>query len=156
MTLLDGKGLCLRCFLHAYMREQYQITLIVAFARPGWQPDPEAERHKLAVLQQTFLKGTGPAVDRDPGPLQERAAALLLMANGDWRGPLTHWCSLACPCKGNPHMVKTLLWLAITDVLFSRIPTVPALSRWTKCSAASRFYVSGTLGTFRAHSGSFD
>lgn len=76
--------------------------------------------------------------------LQAHLQELLKVANGNWTesildGGLQHCCMAGC-CKNELHS-KERCWNAIVAIIFSRRPQIPALSRWTSCTPATRWFM---------------
>lgn len=73
---------------------------------------------------------------------------LLLMFNGDWRSSrIAHYCQLGCRCGcRTKEEVVAKAKAALLGVIFATRPSVPALSRWLKCSKTAKwFWVASAL-----------
>ncbi len=100
------------------------------------------------ILRMSYLRRTehddGAESADDSDMRQDRAQFLLRMDNGDWSEKkfVTHYCRLGCGCQNEQEaLCKTVL--AIAQVVMSSRPKVPALSRWTTCLNAARFFMRG-------------
>ena len=80
--------------------------------------------------------------------LEKRTQLFLEIFNGDWKDSspsgLKHVCRIGCSCGGldRSKLADLAANLFVEIVLASR-PTVPALSRWLKCSKSAKWFLNG-------------
>lgn len=86
-------------------------------------------------------------VDSRKSVLQKRTEMFLTVFNGNWKDTsvngLVHCCQLGCKCGGlDATSLGNLAADLFAEVVLSSRPTVPALSRWLKCSKSSKWFLS--------------
>lgn len=108
--------------------DQQYAESVLALAYPVWilnddLDDDDLEKHRRRRI------------------LKEKLGWLKLIFNGDWRGPLRHYCRLGCPCAcGSAQAVRQKAVIVFLDVVLGARPSVPALSRWCKCSKTATWF----------------
>ena len=102
-------------------------------------PNPEHNKFSELVVKMTLLDGLD-ASDVQSARTRDLAAQLLRIFNGDWTSlQIYHHCKLGCGCLSELDSLARAK-AAVAEVLFSRKPSIPAISRWTSCVKSSRFY----------------
>lgn len=77
--------------------------------------------------------------------LQKRLELFLCIFNGDWNDTVNicHYCNIGCACGGLPQrQIADLAASLYVEVILAGRPTVPALSRWLKCSKTAKWFLS--------------
>ena len=96
--------------------------------------------HQIAeICLKEFRKST----EEQSKERMDRIKLFLNIFNSDWKTEtLVHHCSAYCPCggRGRPAVAQLAATLFVEIVYFSR-PPIPALNRWLKCSATSRWFL---------------
>ncbi len=112
---------------------------------------PSDQQYAESVLALAYPLWNDDADDVDGNRrrsiLEEKLGWLKLIFNGDWRGPLKHYCRLGCPCGcSSAHAVRQKAVIVFLNVVLGARPTVPALSRWCKCAkTATWFYLADAI-----------
>lgn len=128
-------------YIRSKMKVAYQEPPDGTYARAIMDMSMESRIQKLKDL----LDAEGTLGDQERSSLLARRFELFLcIFNGDWKDfeRPWHYCNMNCPCGGRRH--SELIELAVTlyiEVILGSRPTVPALSRWLKCSKTSRWFL---------------
>ena len=98
---------------------------------------------RLQKLRDFYSQSDLSGVEGKQRLLEQRTELFLNVFNSNWkRDSLIHCCYMGCPCGGlpGPELASLASELFVEIILSSR-PTVPALSRWLKCSKAAKWFL---------------
>lgn len=85
--------------------------------------------------------------------LERKTKLFLAIFNGNWKDTsqkgLVHHCFMGCPCGGlTPAALRQVAADLFVEIVLASKPSVPAVSRWLKCSKAAKWFL--TLVTVTA------
>lgn len=109
---------------------------------------------RLRKLQDMYDSTESPQWKTRISVLEQRTKLFLTVFNSDWTNSsassLQHCCYLGCPCGGlDRRKLAQLAASLFCEIILASRPTVPALSRWLKCSKSTKWFLKLDQSSFQ-------
>jgi hypothetical protein len=134
----------MRCVQFCFNNHKHLKLLMTMISDIQLSPDPAYRVYAEQLLSVTYLRQKDVDDGLTDSDRRQRATALVSIFNSDWRdwtlAGFKHHRQLGDGFASDSE-IKVRAFAAIMDVVFSRRPTIPSVSRWTKCTQTSRWFV---------------